>query len=132
MVRPRLRIGSYRTQDDDPRVLETHIEQVLAGEESWGFGGGAAALRLTQHYRGESTVLHVARPLPELPKRLRALRDDEGALVLLGIPGPLAWKGALPRTVHPLLVYTELLISENERAREAALEIRDRYLSGLG
>ena len=39
--------------------------------------------------------------------------------------------GALPRTVHPLLVYTELLTSGDERAREAGVELRERFLREL-
>jgi len=131
VVRPRLLIGRYRTQDKDPEALEQRIEGVLGSDPEWAWGGGAAAMRLTQHYRGEATTLHVGRLHPDLPRQLRAQRDADGPLVLLEVPGRLAFDGVLPRTVHPLLIYTELLATGNERAREAALELRQRYLGEL-
>lgn len=130
-VRPRLLIGRYRTQDKDPQDLEHRIEQVLENDAEWAWGGGAAAMRLTRHYRGETTTIHLTNPDLDLPRRLRAQRDAEGPLVLLKVPGRLAFGGVLPRTVHPLLVYTELLTTGNERGRETALEIRQRYLGEL-
>jgi hypothetical protein len=130
-VRPRLLIGRYRTQDKDPEDLEQRVEDVLGNEPEWAWGGGAAAMRLTQHYRGATTVLHVAKVHADFRRRLRAQRDADGPLVVLKVPGRLAFDGVLPRTVHPLLIYTELLASGNERAREAALELRQRYLGEL-
>ena len=130
-VRPKLLVGRYRTQDADPGQLERRIEQTLGKEMDWAWGGGAAAMRLTKHYRGETTILHVARKTPDLPKRLRALRDADGPLLILEVPGPIAFEGALERTVHPLLVYTELLNTGDDRARETALEVRERYLEHL-
>lgn len=130
-VRPRLLIGRFRTQDADPGQLERRIEQTLGDETGWAWGGGAAAMRLTKHYRGETTILHVARQVPDLPRRLRALRHADGPLVILGAPGPIAFEGALERTIHPLLVYTELLNTGDDRARETALEVRERYLEHL-
>lgn len=130
-VRPKLLVGRYRTQDADPGQLERRIEQTLGKEMDWAWGGGAAAMRLTKHYRGETTILHVARETPDLPKRLRALRDADGPLLILEVPGPIAFQGRLERTVHPLLVYTELLNAGHDRARETALEIRERYLEHL-
>jgi len=130
-VRPRLLIGRYRTEDKDPQELEHRVEDVLGKDAEWAWGGGAAAMRLTQHYRGETTVLHVANPPADLRRRLRAQRDADGPFVLLNVPGRVAFDGVLPRTVHPLLVYTELLTTGDERARETALGIRQRYLEEL-
>lgn len=87
-------------------------------------------MRLTKHYRGEETVLHVEDPPADLARRLRALRAQDGPLTILRAPGKIGFEGALPRTVHPLLAFTELLATGKERAREAAQEIRERYLEG--
>jgi hypothetical protein len=130
-VRPRLLLARYRTQDKNPEELEHRIMDVLGDEPRWAWGGGAAAMRLTQHYRGETTVVHVADPYPDLPKQLRAQRDAEGPLVLLKVPGRIAFDGVLPRTVHPLLIYTELLTTGDDRARETALELRRQFLGEL-
>jgi hypothetical protein len=127
-VRPRLFVGRYRTGDPDPAALENRIEKALGEMPAWAWGGRGAAMRLTKHYRGEETVLHVESAPLDLPKRLRALPAHDGPLTILRVPGKIGFEGVLPRTVHPLLVFTELLTTGNERAREAAQEIRERYL----
>ncbi len=129
LVRPRLLIGRYRTNDPDPEALEKRVEHTLRETTTWAWGGGAAAMRLTPYYRGIDTVLHVAKPIPDLTRRLRALPARDGPLILLKVPGRVAFEGKKARTAHPLLVYTELLAGGHERAREAARRIWDRYLA---
>lgn len=131
LVRPKLLIGRYRVQETDPEALEHKIEQTLDDKVTWAFGGGAAAHRLTGFYHGPDTVVHVQQPGFDIAKGLRALRADDGPLILLGAPGPLAFEGAKPRTVAPLLVYTELLFAGDKRARDAAGEIELKYLGSL-
>ncbi len=130
LVRPRLLAGRYRTDDADPITLERRIERALDDKMRWAFGGGAAANRLTGYYRGTDTVVHVEQPATAA-RALRALRADDGPLILLGAPGPLAFEGAAPRTVAPLLVYTELLLAGDRRARDAAGEILQKFLGHL-
>ena len=130
-VRPRLLIGTYRTADRDPEALERHLEETLGDKLTWGFGGGAAAARLARYYRGERTVVHLENAPLDLQKRLRAQRVDDGPLVLLRAPGQIAFDGVKPRTVHPLLIYTELLVTDDPRAREAANEVWERHLGHL-
>ena len=113
----------------DPDELERRIEEVLGTQEPWVWGGGAAAIRLTQFYRGPETVLHVPRWRAEFPKQLKALKAHDGPLVVLRPLGQLALEGAAPRTAHPLMVYTELLTTGDPRAREAAAEIQRTYLT---
>jgi hypothetical protein len=134
VVRPRFLVGAYRAQDPDPIRFEKQLEVQMPRDTSWAFGGGAAAYRLTGHYRGESSLIHVSDPPADLPRRLRVVRadhDPKPSLVLLRAPGPLLLQGVAPRTAHPLLVYTELLCAGDERAREAAAEIRDTRLKEL-
>jgi len=126
-VRPRLLLGRFRTNDPDPEALENRIENELGDAVAWAWGGGAAAMRLTRHYRGPETVLHLGEPLPNIGRRLKAIPTTGGPLIILGVPGRVAFEGAKPRTVHPLLVYTELLAAGHERAREAAEEVWNRY-----
>lgn len=131
LVRPRLLVGQYRTQDMDPSALEGRIEQVLTDDKPWGWGGGAAAHRLLGFYRGSRTILHLADPSDEIIRSLKALSSTDGELIVLRTPGHIAFEGAVPRTVHPLLVYTELLTEGTDRARESAAMIRERCLSWL-
>ena len=131
LVRPRLLVGQYRTPDADPSSLEGRIEQALTDDTPWGWGGGAAVNRLMGFYRGSKTVLHLADSSEETIRRLKALPSKEGELFVLRTPGHIAFEGAAPRTVHPLLVYTELLTEGTERAREAAELLRERFLPWL-
>jgi hypothetical protein len=127
-LRPRLFVGSFRTQDRDPEACERRVEEALGDDADWAFGGSAAALRIDQHYRGEKTIVHIAAPKPNLARSLRAIPDRAGPLVVLGSPGRLGLAGPSKHTAHPLLVYAELLSEGSERAREAAERIRSRWL----
>jgi hypothetical protein len=127
IVRPSWSCGQYRTQITDPEVLEREIERLLAGRV-WSFGGGAAAWRMTQLYRGPNTVLHVETLPSNLLQQLRALPSSDGLLTILRTPGTVAYEGAHPQVAHPLLVYTEMFVSPDPRMNEAANEIRDRFL----
>lgn len=131
-VRPRLVIGRYRTPDPDPNALEQRVEKDLGGNLEWAWGGGAAAYRLTRYYRGPDTTVHI-KPTPgfDVVKQLRALRANDGPLILMRAPGPIAFEGQQPRTANPLLVWAELLFAGDKRAREAADMIHGKYLGHL-
>jgi hypothetical protein len=128
-VRPQLLMGRFHTNDRGAEVREDRIERELDETATWAWGGGTAAMRLTGYYHGPNTVLHLEHPLPDLGKRLKAIPAGDGPLIVLGVPGSVAFEGAKPRTVHPLLVHAELVATGDERAREAAQEVWNRYLS---
>ena len=130
VLRPRLLLGRYRTRDVDPKVLEQRVEATLGDDFVWAWGGAAAAMRLVGHYRGRETVLHVDDHVFEmdLMRRLKALPADDGELIVLRVPTRAAFEGAAPRTVHPLLVYAELLALGKERAREEAQLVYEHHL----
>ncbi len=128
-LRPRLVLGRFRTPDPDPAALEERLGALLGKREDFRWGGGAAAHRLTGHYRGAHTIVHTAELSPDIVRRLRAIPDRSGPLELVAYPGLLAQQGVTDDTAHPLLVYSELLFERNERAREAAREIAERWLS---
>ncbi len=128
---PSLIIGRFRTKERDPGELERRIEPELDAVCDWRYGGGAAGMRLTKHYRGERTVIYVRDAPLDLPSRLKLVRDDTlGPVTLQGAPGRAAFESPNPRTVHPLLAYSDLLGEGHDRAREAAAEIYDKYLVG--
>jgi hypothetical protein len=133
-LRPHLFIGSFRSRDTTPAQLETRLEETLGADAFW-WGAGAAAHRLTGHYRGDKTVIHVAAPasVAELGARLSAApaRDASANLVVLTLPGPLGGQGPAPHLAHPLLAYAELTHDGRGRAIEAAEELLRRFpLSG--
>ncbi|HYJ34171.1 MAG TPA: type IV toxin-antitoxin system AbiEi family antitoxin [Candidatus Binatia bacterium] len=141
-VRPRLLFGRYESKIQDPNELDRFLERELSsqGEDSfvdgsktirWAWGGSAAEHRLLHYYRGTITVIHFDPAPSTAAKRWGLAPARAGAITFLGIPGPLAFQGAEPNTVHPLLIYSELLATGEERARDAAARIRERYLQHL-
>lgn len=130
-LRPRLLVGRYRAAAR-PLTFEKHVEATLGDHLNWAWGGATAGYRLTHHYRSEIMTLHVATQPTAMQRQLNLLPAKDGLIVVLGVPGPLGLEGPAPHVAHPLLVYTELLVEGDERAREAAEEIRSRYLGQIG
>ncbi len=122
---PSLAIGRFRAKEADPAALETRIEPILDAAGAWGYGGGAAAQRLTGYYRGDRTIIYVADPPVDLATRLRFAKDESGPISLARTPGRLALRSPQPRCVHPLVAYADLLAEDDDRARDAARELSD-------
>lgn len=131
VLRPALLFGSFRSPDATPDLVEQRVARALLNHSAWRWGGSAAGYRLTRYYRGMRTVVHLDDLTPELRRAMKLVPDREGPIVVLGLPGPVALQGATPDTPHPLLVYAEMLAEANERAREAAGEVAERYLPEL-
>jgi hypothetical protein len=127
VVRPGWYQGRYRTRAKDPEEIERLIADVW-GKRRWALGGGAAAWLMNRFYRGNATVVHVDASLNDELRRLRALPDEHGDLTILRTPGTAVYAGPQPHLVHPLLVYTELMSSEDARMREAAEGVRREFL----
>jgi len=127
-LRPWLDLGRYRTAEQTADATEALLAPRIESDTCW-LGGLAAGYRLVEHYRGDGTVAHVRGGAKALAHEIRALRDPGGKLTLFRVPGRLATEGAAPGTVHPLLVYAEMVQTRDERALEAASMVRRRFLS---
>jgi hypothetical protein len=125
---PQLIVGRFRARERELEALEARLSSSLGDEGVWRWGGGAAAQRLTRFYRGERTVVYLSEGDASLPKRLALVRDASGPLLLMRTPGPLAFESPRADTVHPLLVYADLLAEGHDRARDAARVVFDKYL----
>jgi hypothetical protein len=58
------------------------------------------------------------------------LADTDGSLLIMNTFGSMNWSPGR-ETVHPSLVYSEMLSEVSERGREAAQAIHERYLAPL-
>jgi hypothetical protein len=127
-VRPSLLFGTYRTRSD-PDQLEQEIAAALPalGISELRWGGTSAGFRFTKYYRGSRTTVHVHAMPADLPRKLRALPDPHGNLVVMDAFGAINWQPDSD-TVHPLLVYSEMLRSGDERARDAAEGVFDELI----
>lgn len=127
ILRPKLLIGEFEAADaGDVTKLQARLKMAFAPTDEWAFGGGIAAHRWTAHWRGDLTVLHVARVTEHLPKRLGLLPVRRGRIKIMRAPCRAAINGKT-HLAHPLLAYAELMNEDHERAREAALEVRQHF-----
>jgi hypothetical protein len=135
VVAPRLVLGKYKTRISDPDELESAIEKFWEtfpiGPYNWAWGGLSAEWRMVRYYRGDITTLHTTsdngRPImnANLLLETHALPSEDGNLIILKPFGSISLMGIAEHLVHPLLVYTQLITSNDPRARESAQEIRD-------
>jgi len=129
VLEPRLYRGRHMTPHTDPTTREKIIRTALTSRDMrWGWGGLTAAYKLIRHYRDDSTVLFVQSWSNALARDIRALPASDGHLLVYRAPGPTAFDGEAPCTVHPLLIYAQLVNSMDERARETGSMIYDLYL----
>ena len=128
-LRPRLLLGRWRTQAQDPPAVEHRLAELLGAVGAWRYGGPAGGHRLDGYFRGAETTVHLASLPDEFARRMKALPSTDGDLVALRIPGPFALAGPRGDTVHPLLVCAELLAQGTDRAYAAAARIRERFLA---
>lgn len=131
-LRPALAIGSFEPPAEDTAGVERFVSHAFT-QRNWRFGGGAACDRMTQYWRGDQTVVHVDakdwRVAPMLAVRhLRLPPARSGRLEVLTTPGPIGLEGPRPDVAHPLLVYLELATGQDDRARDAAAVVRERFL----
>ena len=127
VLRPALFIKRYRMPEGGREVLQRRLEATVGDRFAW--GGGMAAARLGGNFIGQRVTLHVRDSKADLPLN----PDPDGQIHVLRIPGPLAWPGGSPnwdgggvQAAHPLLVYAELLDQRDDRALEAAADLREQ------
>lgn len=131
-VRGSMVLGRYRTRDKTPKELEGRLRNLSRRTTfpNFRWGGTAAGFLLTENYRGECTVLHVEGEPEPFVKGLKAMPVRDGNLVVMSSFGNINWEADL-KTVHPLLVYSEMLREGNERSREAAQAVHEQCLLPL-
>lgn len=124
-LRPKLVLGHFRVPVQAPEEIEDWVEEQIGIVR---YGGMSAAHRLEAGERGHFTVAHLGRPSAETRDHLAADAHPDGELVWLRDIGTVSELGATPDTVHPVLVYAELMSSSDPRAGDAAREVRERWL----
>lgn len=129
-VRPRLLHGTFRTRRREPDEIAAMIESIGGPPgDRWRWGGSAAAYELRRHYRGERTVIHIREGVDDFVRTLPVLRATDGNLIVMSSFGELNWHEEYGgTTVDPLLVYSELLVDDDERAREAAADLFEELI----
>ena len=103
-------------------------------QEEFLWGGEPAASILTDGFlRPETITIYTTKPLYDLVVDADLYQVPRGGNVEFIKPFPRAGfvreeKSSLQTCVHPLLVYADLICSSDDRNRETATRIYDRYL----
>jgi hypothetical protein len=119
-VRTRLLVGTFRVPAKTPDDIEAHVATAMGDHHQWELTGTSAAWKMVRHYRGSRVSIQIDGDVGDVKKRLRAIPDPAGELVILQGLGPLAKKGTQDGLAHPLLVYSELMTSVYDREIETA------------
>jgi hypothetical protein len=121
-LRPRLSLGRYQGEPG-------WWEKAAPGQWDGYWGGEVAAWRLTKCLAPQLATVYL--PAPKLNDFLignRLRRDDRGTVEVLERFWPTEDHAAALETVHPILVYADLLASGYERNIETAKLIYDQHI----
>jgi len=123
-LRPKTLLGRYEAKND------LNEKQLNLAEFNAQWGGEVAAERLTGYLRpGEFTIYTDKTTVNELIYRLRLMKNPEGNIELrqrFWGNDPIWGK---QDTVHPILVYADLLATAEPRNIETARIVYDQYIT---
>jgi len=132
---PKLLLGRYRAPDGTGFANLVQRLPAVRAQRGPLVGGEYGGDLLTGHLRPASLSLHVPRDQAgSVRQRLRLAPSEEGNIELYELfsaKGAVHSGGSEPATVHPVLVYAELLAAGDARAGEAASRLKEEYLSWI-
>jgi hypothetical protein len=127
-LRQKLIKGRYRFLNFESYKNWKNI--VLKGPLSL-WGAEAAAEKMDGYLNAKIITIYTKEDHIELAKKFKLLPDDNGNVEILEMFWDQDHIDPNAETVHPLLAYTDLMISENERNFEGAGLIYEKYLSQI-
>jgi hypothetical protein len=124
-LRPKLLLGRFKD-------MENNLQQTDLNPYNAQWGGEIAAAKLTQYLKPQNIIIYmVPDQLNQFLAENRLRKDQEGDIEILErFWGPLK-EGKAGATVHPLLVYADLLATGNQRNIETAIMIHEQYIAQL-
>lgn len=123
-LRPRLHLGTYRPLQVTPDWWKT--ADLTGLDACW--GGEPGAELLTRYLQAERLTLYVfGDTRPDL-KRLPLINDPKGTVEIMRAFWPKPEKVPDMPYAPPLVIYADLLVTRDDRNREAAQRIYDDYL----
>jgi hypothetical protein len=131
ILRPRLYINRYQVPGSTLDEVIKHIQKQLDSSSiRYSLSGGPASYLLNHFYQGPELPLFLEHIPPEIARKLKLIPAKEGRVIALRSFGELPfWKTMEGISIaHPLLIYCELMHSNDPRAHEVAEEFRTEYL----
>ncbi len=113
------------------RETDSNYETKWGRESGAALGGESGAAILTNYLNPEKYSLFTNRSKTDLIKNYRLIPDDNGEITayqLFWQPGTSSFDFESNLTVHPLLIYAELMYSGNDRNIETAQIIYNEYI----
>ena len=124
-LKPKLFIGRYQGEKDWWQHKKLDTVNAL-------WGGEVAAAKLTHYLKPETAIIYTTRQFVNqllLDNRLK--RDSSGNVEILERFWIPETKVPFKDTVHPVLIYVDLLATANERNIETARMIYEQHIAGL-
>jgi hypothetical protein len=115
---PKIRKGFYQLKGDDWRELQWTTEETV-------WGGEAAGELMTQYLRAEQLILYTQETRLNLMKNFRLIPDKKGRIEVREKFWQNEIKGLL---APPVLVYADLMITQNQRCLDTAQIIFDEHI----
>jgi hypothetical protein len=125
ILRGSLALGRYRAAESD------WWAHALPHSTKWQFGGEVAAALMTDYLKPATVTVYCMDGIPKDMLRSARLRPDPGGNVEF-LRAPVALRPLnerLPHVVDPLLVYADLLASNDSRNVETARMLREKYIA---
>ena len=116
-LRPTIILGRYTLPNFRLYITENKLD-----EENFLWGGELAAEKLTDYLTAKNAVIYTNGDIDELVMKFRLRKDDNGNTLILKRFWHFEQKNA-KHTVHPILLYADLLAMETERGIEVARKI---------
>lgn len=125
-LKPNLHIGNFKLP---PETTTANLQDRIGRDAKNALGGEPAAEIMTGHLRPEIYTFYTERTKPELIQNARLIPDPNGKLQVF----KKFWRTDYPVTMganiaHPLLIYADLVITDDPRCIETAQIIYDQYL----
>ncbi len=119
-LRPIVFVGRYR-------VIENPLKIDLPKESWW--GGEVAADLMGLGLKSQNQIIYTSTPPLDIVRALRLVPDENGQLELLNtFWGTQSVELYNEKTVSEILVYADLMLSKNDRNREAADELLENRI----
>ena len=132
VLRPHLEIGRFRSSQRESDAFLRHFAATTGkANANWAITGASAAYAIDRFFRTDDVPVFIEDFTPVMQRALRLLPDRQGPITLFRPFGRRwQWKAVEGTFVaHPLLIYAELLRSDEPRALEAAAQIRERFIA---
>lgn len=134
-LRPKLIVGRFNTQTRNVADIAADTAKTLTREYiKWAYTGAFAEDTLINYYRTEELVLFIDDWNENLLQNLKWIPAREGQITVLRGFGEGMFQNDTPgllKLVAPLLIYGELIADGDNRAKEAARRVYDRFLKDL-